>query len=75
MKLPPHDPDGQCPKCKGEAARTIYEPRIEDDPCWYDRKYNPPGKWPEHEFLRRKCERCGYDWPEACADTKKTEAA
>lgn len=64
-KLTTFSAENVCPKCGGAAAAR-YESRIESDPCWYDRKYNPPGKWPEHEFIRRTCEQCHYQWPEKC---------
>jgi Zn ribbon nucleic-acid-binding protein len=55
----------KCPKCAHPKISTRHEGHIDQDPCWYDRKYHPVGKWPEHEYMHRTCERCGYDWPEA----------
>jgi hypothetical protein len=63
-KLTPYNESAHCPKCDGADVRTAYEGPIERDPCWYERKYNPVGKWPEHEFMRRTCTRCQYSWPE-----------
>ena len=53
-----------CSKCGHDDIHVRYEGPIEWDPCWYDRKYSPPGKWPEHEYLHHTCKKCGYDWPE-----------
>lgn len=63
--LKPYSPKSKCPKCGHPKVGTRHEGRIEDDPCWYERKYNPVGKWPEHEYLHRTCDRCGYAWPES----------
>jgi len=65
MKLNPYDPKAVCPKCGGKDVRTRYEGKIENDPCWFARKYDPPGKFPEHEYQHRTCSRCRYEWPEA----------
>lgn len=63
--LAPYDPTATCSKCGSDEVRTRHEGPIEQDPCWYDRKYNPPGKWPAHEYQHRTCARCGYEWPQA----------
>lgn len=65
--LKPYNPHSVCPKCKGTRVRTFYEPPIEDDLFWYERKYSPPDFWPETEFMRRICGRCGFEWPETTA--------
>lgn len=64
-KLTPFDASSVCPKCGHDDIDTRYEGPIEDDPCWYDRTYNPVGKWPRKEYMHRTCERCKYQWPEA----------
>lgn len=55
-----------CPKCGCADVMSSYRPHIDQDPLWYDRTYKPVGKWPTHEYIHRRCRRCGYDWPEAC---------
>ena len=64
-RLLPYDAARPCPQCGNDRVKTRYEGPIEQDPCWYDRKYRPVGKWPEHPYLHRTCERCEYQWPEA----------
>lgn len=64
-KLQPYNPKSTCPKCKGRDVATRYEGPIEEDPCWYGRKYEPRGKWPEKEYMHRTCKRCDYEWPES----------
>ena len=56
----------KCPKCGHNHILVRHEGPISDDPCWYDRRYTPVGKWPENEYMHRTCERCKYEWPEAC---------
>lgn len=60
----PFNERGRCSKCGGRNVMSKYQPPIEQDPLWYARKYEPVGKWPEEEFIKRTCQRCGYDWPE-----------
>lgn len=60
----------RCLKCKWSVVATIYHdwggalaPKLSDGadpPC---RRANPL-----REHLCRVCQRCGYGWPEACAD-------
>lgn len=64
--MKPFSPTSKCPKCGTDDVRARHEPDIEHDPCWYDRTYKPAGKWPKHEFIRRTCNRCKYEWLEAC---------
>ncbi len=64
-ELRPFDGHAACPKCDHDVVRTRYVGHIQQDPCWYERTYSPPGKWPEHEYMHRTCERCKYEWPEA----------
>lgn len=63
----PYDATSVCPKCGHDKVGTRYEGPIEQDPCWYDRKYKPVGKWPEAEYQHRTCERCRYEWPQSIA--------
>jgi len=60
-----YDPEAKCAACGHDLVGTRYVGPIEQDPCWYDRKYKPLGKWPEEAYLHRTCERCGNEWPEA----------
>lgn len=75
MKLKPFKLKCRCPKCGGSNVKSRYEGPIDQDPCWYDRKYNPVGKWPDYEYMHRTCETCSYAWPEACLTKTKTKAA
>ena len=59
--MKPYDPDGKCLKCGWGEAST---------------HYHPGGIWgatgcPREEHLHRYCQRCGYDWIEACLEEKK----
>lgn len=63
-KLKPFNPKAKCPKCGCTKIGSRWEDKIENDVCWYERKYKPVGKWPEHEYMHRTCELCDYDWPE-----------
>lgn len=69
-KLKAFDPKSRCPKCGNASCKTRWEDKIENDPCWYDRTYRPPNKWPKHEYMHRTCQRCQYQWPEACSGAK-----
>ncbi len=64
MKLEPYNQNATCAKCGCDEIKTRHEDVIDNDPCWYDRKYKPYGKWPEHEYMHRSCANCGYEWPE-----------
>lgn len=70
MKLSPFNTDARCPKCDHDKIACRHEGPIDDDPCWYNRKYKPVGKWPGHEYVHRTCERCRYAWPEAVLTEK-----
>jgi predicted nucleic-acid-binding Zn-ribbon protein len=67
VKLPKFNAESTCPKCGHDDVSVRYRGPIDDDVLWYDRKYRPVGKWPEHEYLHRTCKSCAYDWPEAAA--------
>jgi len=71
-KLKPFNEKAICPKCGGDKIQTYHQGPIEDDPCWYDRKNKPVGKWPKHEYLHRTCDRCKYAWPEAIVSEPST---
>lgn len=58
------DADAKCDVCGHDHVEMRYVGPIGEDPCWYDRKYKPIGKWPETEYLHRTCARCGNQWPE-----------
>lgn len=73
MNPPPYNPKAKCPKCACAKIATRYEGPIENDPCWYDRRYKPINKWPEHEYLHRTCTTCGYEWPEKVLDIDKAK--
>lgn len=60
-RLPAHSIKARCPKCGAADARVQYcdgrSPAIDLVPV---------------EHLRRTCKRCGYAWPERCADIGAT---
>lgn len=66
-KLAAYNPKAKCPKCGNAKVATRYRGIIEEDPLWFDRTYRDVGKWPEHEYQHRTCERCHYEWPERIA--------
>lgn len=59
-----YNPAAKCGACGHDEVKTRFIGPIEEDPCWYDRKYKPLGKWPEVPYLHRTCSRCGNEWPE-----------
>jgi hypothetical protein len=64
--LPPFDESADCPKCgRGRVRAIFYYGLTEKFPCRSD--FAP---WLLGEHLCRVCERCGYGWCEAPADTK-----
>jgi DNA-directed RNA polymerase subunit M/transcription elongation factor TFIIS len=57
--LPPFNPEATCPKCGHDKINCQ----------WHDRNqrgFSPPA----HEWLSRRCERCGYIWDEACLNAE-----
>ena len=63
--MSPFDEAARCDACGYDKIKVHFVGPITEDPCWYDRKYKPLGKWPEEPYLHRTCERCGNEWPEA----------
>lgn len=58
-----------CDACEWPEAATEYVPAILG-PVSLDRRVNPcGGGWPVGAFLKRTCERCGFQWAEALADS------
>ncbi len=62
MRLKPFNPEARCPKCGHDTVKTRYCRGGPDsdyrDLCW-DKGLN-------REHLHRNCERCHYEWEEAC---------
>lgn len=67
-ELQPYQPNGRCPKCGHDQVRTRYQESREWPHSWerYER-----GREVHAEHLRRHCERCCYEWPEALAVAQK----
>ncbi|TBW33583.1 hypothetical protein EYW49_20085 [Siculibacillus lacustris] len=66
MTMKTYDPAATCPKCGGTDVSAL----------WQDRDVARGYQWdpmPVEEHLRRRCQRCAYEWPEAPLDA--TEAA
>lgn len=62
--LPTLDPDAACPKCAGAVVSVAYHAGMAaGSPC------AAPGGAALGEHLCRGCQRCGYGWPEATADS------
>lgn len=61
-----YDPNGRCPKCGHDDVHTRY--RLNGH-GWGCRDHSP--RQPAcctFEHLDRTCRRCGFSWPETCAD-------
>ena len=65
--LPPFEPSATCPKCGYTGITTRYHDRVK---AWCDEVGLPPeytrarDEFGEH--LMRLCDRCKYEWAEAC---------
>ena len=54
------DPQAKCEKCGDERVNTFY------CPGGPDRVWGRLCTWNEGEHLHRTCQRCLYQWKEAC---------
>ncbi len=63
MPLKPFDENAACPKCGAQADEisTTYA----EGACIPENGY---GCGQQGEHIHRTCDRCGYDWAEACLD-------
>lgn len=52
----------RCPKCHCKEVGSYYFAKAGEDE--YERKYGRLREWPKHEFIRRDCKCCQYEWPE-----------
>jgi transcription elongation factor Elf1 len=68
-KLPPYRPRAKCPKCGHQKVDTTFHAAkmFYQDGCvfagWHGGKM-------QREHLHRTCLHCGFEWPEACEDSK-----
>ena len=60
--LKPFNEEAKCPKCDGDDLNTIWLPKR--DERRYGKRYNYNA--PEEECIKRMCERCRFEWYEAC---------
>jgi len=65
--MKPFDPDATCPKCGYERIHTNYCEGGGRPDCYVCDSGN--------KHLDRRCERCGYQWPEKCIPKAKKEKA
>jgi hypothetical protein len=64
MTLPPYAPEATCPKCGHDTANTVYSKG-----SWYGAvscSYSCSERSTHREHLERTCQRCHYQWAEAC---------
>lgn len=60
--MEPYATRAACPKCKHDVVSTRYI--VSWAMCSHTGVASPA----EEEHLCRRCQRCGYSWPEACLD-------
>ena len=69
MKLQPFTTESPCPKCGFQHSKIMYQPAIKGTYDGYVITGLRPD-YPQQEHILRECQRCGYEWRQACIDMK-----